>query len=151
MMPVNAVNSTCANGEKMPRMTNVDTEVLGTALDQCHAEVEDVLGECEPCRDGRSVDEPVDGAVEVRPRERVDEQHAEALRDLLDERRLDHRLHGLVGRPARGDRHRELHAEIDDERDRDRHGGAPEEREPERRRPARAPTGRPSGWPAARR
>ena len=76
-------------------------ELPGTALGERRAEVEDVLGEREPRGDRGGVDEAVDRPVEVRAREGVDEEHADALRRLLDDRRLDHRRERLVRAAAR--------------------------------------------------
>jgi len=53
-------------------------------------EVADVLGEGEASRDDGGVDEPVDGPVEGTSPDEEDDEDAEALGGLLDERRRDH-------------------------------------------------------------
>ena len=90
---------TCANGEKMPRTMKRADELPMPPADQRAAEVEDVLGEGEAAGDRRGVDEAVDRSVEVAAPHPEDEQHAEALGALLDERRLDDRGGEVARRP----------------------------------------------------
>jgi hypothetical protein len=87
-----------------------------------------------PARDPRRVDQAVDRAVEVLARGPEQDEQAEALAALLDERRL-HDAAQEVGRcgvePARRLLD-ELHSRADDERDRHRDARAPQEREDHR-------------------
>ena len=66
-----------------------DRAVEAAGLGDLQAEVLDVLGEREPARDGRRVDDAVDRAVEEAAPDDEDQQHAEALGELLDDRRLE--------------------------------------------------------------
>ena len=70
-------------------------------VEQFRSEVEDVLGEREPARDPRRVDESVDRAVEVLACRPEQDEQAEALATLLDERRLHDAARGSPSSPRR--------------------------------------------------
>ena len=94
---------------------------------QGQPEVLDVLGESEPDRDHRAVDDAVDGAIEVPQEDPEEKQDAETLRHLFDDRSLNNAGREVDGGrwPNTDERARELNAERGEECDGDGCGRPP--------------------------